>query len=172
MPRNGGCVVDVGRGVVRDRDGGTYAIDELLVADGSLYYARHVGGDVITYQWRWILPAQDLVINRFTFGDAAEIQPDWYIETDLCVVEGDVWSVRDGYLDLCVWDGVRYELEDAGELGDGVAAGEIAIDHAVRALRALDGVCERLRANGCSGAVLLGGLAPGLARFATAVARH
>ena len=168
MPRNGGALVDVARECVRDRNGQIYPLDQIAVADGALYYARSIQANrLFDYQWRWIVPARDLVLNRFRFHAHARRRPDWYIETDFTDISGGLWTVSDGFLDIEVYDGVRYEVEDAGELAEAITAREIPLDEAVRALTSLDRVCETLRRNGCSGRALLNELAPTLARADT-----
>ena len=70
--------------------------------------------------------------------------------------------MRDGYLDLEVWEGRRYHLQDAHELAEGLAAGEISVSETVHALDALGRLCEALKRADCSVRAVLAEYAPGL----------
>jgi predicted RNA-binding protein associated with RNAse of E/G family len=109
-----------------------------------------------------LLPKQSLAVSRMAFHPHRTNAVDWYIETDLIDVSGGTWNVRDGYLDVCVVEGLRYDVEDAGELADAVRDGDIPLSDALEALRALDLLCQTLRTNGCSGHALLRQFAPSL----------
>jgi len=104
------------------------------------------------------------VLNRLTFLPNVPNPLDWCIEPDPVLVDGSVWRVRDAFLDLEVYEGVRYELRDADELADGLAAGEISLAEALTALHSLNSLCQALRLNGFSGKALLDEFAPGLPR--------
>jgi len=163
MPRNRGSVVDTRARTVRDRNGVTYPLDALAVSAHGLYHARPLDqNEHFYYHERWVLPGPGWLINRFAFHDHRTDKIDWYIETDLIEIDGDRWIVQDGYLDILIDEGVRYQVEDADELAEGMAAGEISIDHAMAALHAFDRLCRALRDNGCSGFALLAEYAPGL----------
>lgn len=164
MPRNQGSVVDTQALTVRDRNGLTYPIERLEVAQGRLFYARAIAGnDLFFYQERWLIPDQGWVVNRFTFHEHLRATAiDWYMETDRVEVAGSTWRVSDGYLDLGVYDGSRYELDDADELADGIAAGEITVAEGLAALHALNTLCKALHRLHFSGESLLREYAPGL----------
>ncbi len=163
MARNGGAVIDTARRQVRDRNGLTYPLDAVTTGEHGLYYARPIEGNrLFSYHERWMLPKQALAVSRMAFHAHRTDAVDWYIETDLTDVSGDSWSVRDGYLDVRVHEGVRYELEDAGELADAIAQNDLPLSDALEALKALDLLTEALRRNGCSGHALLAELAPSL----------
>jgi predicted RNA-binding protein associated with RNAse of E/G family len=165
MARNGGAVLDTAARQVRDRNGTWYPLDELAVAGGALYYARPIeGSDLLTYQECWLLPEQAWVVNRFRFHDHLPHLLDWYIETDMTEVDGPLWRIRDGYLDIRVLDGSRYEIEDADELAEGLAAGDIPMADDVLALAALNRLCVALHRHHFSGAALLAEYAPELPR--------
>jgi predicted RNA-binding protein associated with RNAse of E/G family len=158
------------------------------VVDGrTLYYGRPLGGpaDVealrtagfseeaiaerkarltFDYHERWLLPDQGLSVSRFRFLPTAPYTIDWYIETEILSIEGHLWTVRDGYLDLEVHEGQRYDLDDAEELGEGLASGDITPQEAATVLASLSRLSELLRRNGCSGSALLEAFAPGLPR--------
>lgn len=165
MARNPGSVVDVGARTVRDRDGRVHAAKELAVTEHGLYYHRPIDGfDVFFHQERWILPAHGWVINRFAFYPQRTDKIDWYIETDLIEIAGDEWRVADGYLDVLVHEGLRYDVDDADELAEGMQAGEITVGEATAVLLSFGRLCRELMANGCSGVELLSRLAPTLPR--------
>jgi predicted RNA-binding protein associated with RNAse of E/G family len=165
MPRNGGAVVDTEMRQVCDRNALWYPLDELVVDGGTLYYARPIEGNALfSYHWRWLLPEQAWVINRFRFHAHVLDPMDWYIETDLIDVDGPLWRVRDGYLDIEVFEGVRYELRDADELAEGLATGDIPLAETIIALESLNRLCVALRRHRFSGWSLLEEFAPGLGR--------
>ncbi len=163
MPRNGGSLVDTVAGTVRDRNGVIYPLERLVVAGGRLYYARSIAPNpLFSYHERWLLPEQNWVVNRFAFHPHRLPSIDWYIETDLIEVDGALWRVSDGYLDVGLFEGRRYYLEDADELADGIAAGDIPLAEGLVALRALNQLCLALERHHYSGHALLREYAPGL----------
>jgi predicted RNA-binding protein associated with RNAse of E/G family len=142
-----------------------YPLDRLVVADVALYYARPIAGsEHFHYHERWLLPEQAWSVSRFTFHDHFKDRVDWYIEMDFIELEGGLWRVRDGYLDVAVWEGSRYEVWDADELAEGMLAGEISVEEAAVALDSLNRLGLALKRNGHSGAALLAEFAPGLPR--------
>ena len=165
MARNSGSTVDVAAQRVCDRDGVWYALDRLVLAGNGLYYSRPIeGSQHFHYHERWLLPDHAWSVSRFTFHDDFRDRVDWYIEMDFIHVSGDLWRVRDGYLDVAVWEGARYEVWDADELGEGMLAQEISVEEAAQALDSLDRLVRVLKGNGYSGAALLAEFAPGLPR--------
>jgi predicted RNA-binding protein associated with RNAse of E/G family len=151
---------------VLERDGRWYALDRLATTDSGLYYARPVAGsDHFHYHERWLLPDHTWSVSRFTFHDhLREGRVDWYIEMDAIEAKDGRWRVSDGYLDVAVWEGSRYEVWDADELADGLRDGEISPEEAIAALHALHRLATCLSKNGYSGAALLADFAPGLPR--------
>jgi predicted RNA-binding protein associated with RNAse of E/G family len=156
--------VDVDGRAVCDRDGEWYALDRLEVAGNTLYYARGLDFHLFDYHERWLLPEQGWSISRLRFRPDAPDPIDWYIEMEVIDVSGPQWTVRDGYLDMEVWEGKRCRLDDADELGDGLADGSISVEEAAEVLRSLDRLWDELHANGNSGRALLERFAPGLPR--------
>lgn len=166
MPRNAGSEIDTNARNMRERDGRWYPLERLLVAESGLYWARPIADSMhFSYVERWLLPGPGWAISRPTFHSHLTGMFDWYVETELIEVDRSTWRVRDGYLDLCVFEGVRYELEDADELADAIAADEIPLAEALMALRALQQLCAALRRNGFSGRALLEEFAPDLPRY-------
>ena len=163
LPRNPGSMVDVRARTVRDRDGLVHEARDLVVTEQGLYYHRAIVGFApFDHHERWILSAQGWVVNRFRFAPGRDDACDWYIEPDIIEVEGDEWHVRDGYLDVIVQECSRYDVDDADELADGIAAGEITVSDAVAVLRAFGLLCRELMATRCSVVALLERYAPDL----------
>ncbi len=169
--RHRGSEIDVEAHTVRDRDGHTYPVDGLRIADSGVYYERPIGGrepsertpgQLFYHQQRWILPAQGWVLNRFAFFPDFPRPVDWYIETEIITVDGPLWRIADGYLDVEVLDGVRYEVDDAHELAEGMLRGDISLTDAAVALTSLHELCQALERLDFSGAALLTEYAPGL----------
>jgi predicted RNA-binding protein associated with RNAse of E/G family len=137
----------------------------LVVAEGGLYYARPIAGSEHFYfHERWLLPEHAWSISRFTFHEHFKERVDWYIEMDAIEIAGERWRVSDGYLDVAVIEGVRYEVWDADELADGLRGGEITLEEGMLALESLNRLARYLARNKYSGAVLLEEFAPGLPR--------
>ncbi len=163
MKRNPGTTIDVAGARVEERDGCWYPLERLAVSGDTLYYGRPVTGiPLFTYHERWLLPAQGWAVSRFVFAPGVPAPMDWYIETDLIEVDGPRWRIRDCYLDVELYEGVRYELRDADELAAGLRARQIPLAEALSALEALHRLCGALRTHGFSGAALLRAYAPGL----------
>ncbi|MGH2609662.1 MAG: DUF402 domain-containing protein [Tepidiformaceae bacterium] len=155
MVRHRGAVVDVDRRAVCDRDGEWYPLERLEVAGSTLYYARQLDFHLFDYHERWLLPEQGWSVSRLRFFPHVPDPIDWYIEMEVIEVDGPLWTVRDGYLDMEVWEGSRCRLDDADELADGLASGAITVEEAAVVLRSLDRLCDELHANGNSGRALL-----------------
>jgi predicted RNA-binding protein associated with RNAse of E/G family len=163
VKRNGGATIDAAARRVLDRNGESYALDSVVVAEHGLYYTRPIeGNDLFWYHERWVLPRPGWVVNRFAFHEKRANLPDWYIEPEIISVNDPLWRIQDGYLDVDIHDGDCYRVEDAGEFASGIAGGHIPLDEAVSVLRAFDRLCEALRINGCSGFELLREYAPSL----------
>lgn len=163
MARNG-YVVDAVGGTVGGPDGDTYALDRVEVVNGRLFYARPIAENAsIFYQDLWLLPVQGWAITRFAFHEHLRATSiDWKMEPDRVEREGPLWRVSDGYLDLDVYEGSRYDLDDADELADAIAAGAISLAEGLGTLHALNALCKALRRHGYSGHSLLREYAPGL----------
>jgi predicted RNA-binding protein associated with RNAse of E/G family len=163
--RHNGTVVDVERRRVRDRQGVWYPTDRLTLGESGLYYGHTWPPDALAaYSESWWLPQPGWAVHRIAFRPQAPVKPDWYVEIDPIVVNGPLWHQKDGYLDVSVFEGVRYEIEDADELAEGLAAGDITLAEATAVLCALDRLCRALHRLGCSGVALLAEFAPELPR--------
>ncbi len=164
MVRHRGALVDLSRGEVCDRDGEWYPLERLEVAGNTLYYARPLVSRAFDYHERWLLPEQGWSISRLRWTPGWHESFEWHIEMELIDVDGSLWAIRDGYLDMMVWEGQRCRLDDADELGDGLASGAISAEEAAAVLRSLDRLCDELHENGNSSAALLAKYAPLLPR--------
>lgn len=169
MPRNSGADIDITSQRVCDRDGRWYPLDRLAMAGSGLFYERPLGSrdpqdrlpeQLFFYHQPWILPDQGWVVNRMTFFADVPDPFDWYIEPYLISVDGDTWRIRDAYLDVEVYEGLRYHVDDAHELAHGLRAGEIPLEDAVTALEALHDLYGALKRLDFSGRALLEEFAP------------
>jgi predicted RNA-binding protein associated with RNAse of E/G family len=163
VARNG-YFVDTDEHTVGQFGGDVYALDCLNMAPGALYYARQIPRDpFITYQETWLIPNERWAITRFTFHEHLQLTAiDWKLETDWVEIDGPIWRVHDGFLDLELYDGSHYDLADADEFAEALAASEISLDDGTRTLHALDRLCRALRHHGYSGESLLRQYAPEL----------
>jgi predicted RNA-binding protein associated with RNAse of E/G family len=140
-------------------------LERLAVHGETLYFGRPVeANEHFRYHERWLIPEQGWAISRFTFHEHFKDRVDWYIEMDLIQRDGPMWRVCDGYLDVAVIEGERYEVWDAEELAEGLKCGEISQEDAIAALEALGRLHAALRRLKHSGAALLAEFAPGLPR--------
>jgi predicted RNA-binding protein associated with RNAse of E/G family len=165
MPRNQGSVVDTTTRRLRERNGLWYPLEQVTIADGQLYWGRPTPeSEWAAYQERWLLPTPGWTIDRFVFRPEhrARFDWDWRIETDRIAVTGSRWSVHDTYLDVTVYEGIRYDVDDADELADGVVQSKIPLAEALDALHALSRLCTALRRHRCSVTAILREYAPKL----------
>ncbi|MHB8577392.1 MAG: hypothetical protein ACYDCQ_18935 [Dehalococcoidia bacterium] len=160
----GGYVVDAAARTVGGPGGDTYALDRVEVVQGRLFLARSIANNAsIFYHESWIMPVQGWVITRWAFHEQLRATAiDWKMEPNQVEVDGPLWRVSDGFLDLDVYEGSRYDLDDADELADALAAGTISLAEGLVALHALNTLCKALRRHGYSGHSLLREYAPGL----------
>lgn len=160
----GGYWIDTEQRVAGRLDIERRDLDRVEVANGNLYCARHVDDEeLFTYRETWIIPGKCWTVTRFTFTEIFTPGTDfWKIEPDPARVDGPVWRVADGFLDLGVYEGSHYDLQDADEFADALSIGELSPDTAVEILHALDSLCRELLANGYSGQKILNKYAPGL----------
>jgi predicted RNA-binding protein associated with RNAse of E/G family len=160
----GGYVVDTVERTVGGPAGGPHGLDRLEVANDGLFYARAIPADAnISYQETWLISLQGWAITRFAFHEHLRQRSiDWKMELDQVELDGSLWRVSDGYLDLDVYEGTHYDLEDADELANAIVAGAISLAEGMATLHALDTLCKALRRHGYSGQSLLREYAPGL----------
>lgn len=111
----------------------------------GLFVARDFVAHPRIRHWQaHLLPAPGLVVCRYDFHGARE--HDFYIDVATVTRAGDLWSVRDHYLDVIVHEGVAAEILDTGELLAAHRAGFIdaaELHHAVTvAHRVLSGLAR------------------------------
>lgn len=161
----GGYVVDTCNRTVGFQGGDSYPLDRLEIAGGRLFYARAIAGSaLVSLQETWLIPDRDWTFTRFTFHEHLRAAAfDWKLEPDHTEPGERFWRVSDGYLDLVIYEGSRYELEDADELADALATGAISLAEGLRALHATNTLCKALKDHGNSGLSLLREYAPELA---------
>jgi predicted RNA-binding protein associated with RNAse of E/G family len=150
---------------VFDRDGVWHDVQHLTKSETGLFYERPLyprADQVLEHHQRWILPAHGWVINRHRFLPHAARPVDWYIEPEIITIDAGAWRIEDAYLDVFVFEGVRYEVDDADEFGEALALGDITLSESVQALEALARLLRALERHGFSGASLLREYAPGL----------
>jgi predicted RNA-binding protein associated with RNAse of E/G family len=166
MPQHLGALIDAANGTVRGRRGQIHRTDALEIAHGCLYCSvSYPDNPRVTRHERWLLPREQWVINRFTVKRPdLDFREDWYLELDAISIDGDSWRVEDRLLDLGVWEGVRYEVQDVDELVEEMERGLLAIDVGLGVLRAFHRLCKELEKNGFSVDTLLRDFAPGLPR--------
>lgn len=165
MTRHPGHVFDINARTVRGRDGITvYPLESLVVAGDALYAAYFpTEHPRIERLEQWLLAGQGWNFNRFTVRPSQKPPVhDWYIDIDQTERTGNRWWQRDCLLDVSVHEGRFYVVEDADELADALEAGEISLQEANAALRALQQLCHALPLHGLSGAAVLSAFAPGL----------
>lgn len=164
MSRHLGMLFDLGTNSCRDRAGNTAPMDAVVRVGAALYVAgRFVRDHRFAAYQQWIMPGQGWVVGRFVARPGMPpMRMDWYVDLDAVTVRGDVWHVEDRLLDLCIFEGQRYEVQDADELADCLADGTIAPAEAIAALRSLDALCRALERLRFSGVALLAEFAPGL----------
>jgi len=71
-------------------------------------------------------------------------------------------TIRDGFIDVELYEGLRYEIDDIDEFTEAMASGELTTGEALQVLRSLDIVSRALRENGFSGQALVRAWAPDL----------
>ena len=163
MPHQG-VLVDVAARTHRGRRGVVSLLDDLVLGEGGLYFSGHFPDNARfkTFE-RWALPAQGWVIGRFGVHPGQRpMAEDWYVDLDAISIEGHLWRIEDRLLDLGIFEGRFYRVEDLDELADSLERGEVNAAEAAAALRSLDALCRALHRLDFSGARLLGEYAPGL----------
>jgi predicted RNA-binding protein associated with RNAse of E/G family len=165
MPRNAGATIDPITERVLDRDGRWHDVQHLTKSPSGLFYERPLEphpGRILLHHQRWVLPEHGWVINRHRFAPHAERPVDFYIEPDIITVDSSGWRIQDAYLDVFVLEGNRYEIDDADEFGEALAAGDITVAEAALALDAFSRLLRALERHGFSGRRLLAEYAPDL----------
>ncbi|MGA7672061.1 MAG: hypothetical protein WBW04_16660 [Nitrolancea sp.] len=153
--------------VTRTVGNGTYgpiALNRLNVSADVLYYAGRIAPGGNSYQQEtWILASQGWSVTRFrNDGNGPTPAFDWKLEPDWAEKHDRHWQIRDGYLDLVLFEGTRYYLEDADEFADALTDGRLTLNEGTNVLRSLNELCLALTRHDYSAASLLEEYAPGL----------
>lgn len=90
----------------------------------GLFVARDFAAHPRIRHWQaHLLPKLNLVICRYDFHGPRE--HDYYMDVAQITREGDLWAVRDFYLDIVLHDGLAAEIVDTEELLESQVAGFI-----------------------------------------------
>jgi len=164
MALHQGLLVDVRACTHRDRQGHTSPLDSLVRGAETLFIAGTLPGNprFRSFQ-RWLLPAPGWVVGRFAAHPGQRpMAEDWYIDVDAIRIQDDLWRAEDRMLDVSVFEGQRYTVDDADELADCLDQGLISVADAAIALRSLHTLCRTLERLAFSGRALLAEYAPDL----------
>lgn len=117
------------KGVVR-------AVEQYRVEQFGLYLARPTPGRAqFGYLESWLLPALGLRITDFWFNPGYERDQDFYLDVVDVVRRGEVWEVRDLYLDIVLRAGKDVTVLDTDELVAATRAGLLPAHDATHALQ-------------------------------------
>jgi predicted RNA-binding protein associated with RNAse of E/G family len=165
LPRSLGSVVNVIERTVRYKDGQIYRLDDFELSDQGLYYRRpEVNSAKVTSHECWLIPSLNMSLSRWDWRTGFDGHFEWYIEPDLVIVVGGEVRVLDGFIDVEVYEGVRYEVDDIDEFTEALGSGELPLSEGLEVLTSFHRISKELRQNGFVGAELLSRLAPGLPR--------
>lgn len=83
-----------------------------------------------------VLPTLGIEISRFGYREAYQPENpfDYYVDIVSVPERGDLWTVRDFYLDVLVYDGERVKILDTDEYLAAIQAEHLTADEAVHAL--------------------------------------
>jgi predicted RNA-binding protein associated with RNAse of E/G family len=94
---------------------GVRAVQLYREIPGGLFVARAFDRHPRIRHWQaQLLPALGVVVCRYDFH--GEREHDFYLDVATITRQGEVWTVRDHYLDILVHEGVAAEVVDTGEL--------------------------------------------------------
>ncbi len=114
-----------GRLVYTEVSGGRLAYD-LELGEGEHPLLSRIQGHV--------LPAHGLKVVRFTRRRPERDDFDYYVDIVRVVDQGERWVVRDLYLDVLVFDGIRARVLDTDEYLEAMAEGHMDDSEAAYAL--------------------------------------
>ncbi|MBZ9750336.1 DUF402 domain-containing protein [Deinococcus sp. HMF7604] len=104
---------------------GVRAVDAYHLTPQGLYVSRPFTSHPRVRHWQaHLLPALNLVVCRYDFH--GEREHDYHLDVADIWQEGEVWVVRDLYLDVLVHDGLMAEIVDTDELLAARAAGYLS----------------------------------------------
>lgn len=94
---------------------GVRAVQLYREVPGGLFVSRPFDRHPRIRHWQaQLLPDLGLVVCRYDFHGPRE--HDYYLDIATITRAGDLWTVRDHYLDILVHEGVAAEVVDTGEL--------------------------------------------------------
>lgn len=106
-------------------------------------------GPKIGYRESHVLPRLGLKVSRLGYRNRAEREGfDYYVDIISVPEQGDLWTVRDLYLDVHVYDGERVKILDTDEYLAAVQEGHLTADEAAHALTALHAFVNGLAQHG------------------------
>ncbi len=124
-------------------------------AAGLYVSRRFVAHPRIAYWQAHLLPGllgglgtEGLGVQVCHYDFHGERAHDYYLDIATITRQGEVWTVRDHYLDLLVWDGLCAEIADTEELNAALSAGYIGQDEFAAAIAAAHGVLNGLARSG------------------------
>ncbi len=116
----------------------SWPVDSYNVHEHGLYWALPLPenpSNKVKYIRAHVLPQLGLQVCRFEWWrDHPYGGYDYYLDIIEADILGDVWTVRDYYLDLLVWEGERAVIHDSDEYLAALAANLITRDEAEHAL--------------------------------------
>jgi|GEM_PF-296121 len=137
---------------------GERPVDEYREHQHGLYVSRlFIAHPRIAYWQAHLLPgllegeasaAAGLGLQLCRYDFHGERAHDFYIDVASISREGDVWTVRDHYLDLLVWDGLCAEIADTDELNAALAAGFVGAQEYAAAVAGAHAVLNGLARHG------------------------
>ncbi|ADV67066.1 DUF402 domain-containing protein [Deinococcus maricopensis] len=94
---------------------GTRRVSIYRETPGGLYVARPFMNHPRIRHWQaHLLPDLGVQVCRYDFH--GEREHDYYLDVATITRDGHVWTVRDYYLDITVWDGLAANILDTDEL--------------------------------------------------------
>ncbi|WP_243398384.1 DUF402 domain-containing protein [Deinococcus koreensis] len=94
---------------------GIRSVQTYLETDHGLFVAREfIAHPRVRYWQAHLLPAQNVVVCRYDFHGRRE--HDYHLDIAQITRKGEVWTVRDLYLDILLHDGLMAEIVDTDEL--------------------------------------------------------
>ncbi|ANE03682.1 DUF402 domain-containing protein [Corynebacterium crudilactis] len=123
-------------------------VDIFKVTDFGLYMARGANHPKFGYLESWLLPDLGLRANIFHFRKGVNERQDFYIDVAEIMVEDNIWTTRDLYVDLVSVCGEPVTVMDIDELAAATSAGLITADDAERAIDATLNAVEGITRHG------------------------
>ncbi len=120
---------------------GTWQLEYVKADSSQLTYGLHLDEThhpKIGYRESHVLPRLGLKISRLGYRNRAEREGfDYYADIISVPEQGDLWTVRDLYLDVHVYDSNRVEILDTDEYLAAIQEGHLTAAEAAHALTAL-----------------------------------